>query len=56
MELLFENAARERATSREREVVQAMHNRRAIAAVRAQRRSEGAAVRIRRLLALASTR
>ena len=56
MELTFENLAREHAIDRQREVRHAMHNRRAIAAVRARRRSEGAATRVRRLLTLAAVR
>ena len=56
MELMFENLAREQAIAREREVLHAAQNRRLIAALRAQRRNEGAAMRVRRLLALAAIR
>ena len=56
MELMLENLAREQAIAREREVLHAAHNRRLIAALRAQRRNEGAAMRVRRLLALAAIR
>ena len=56
MELMNENLAREHAIAREREVLRDMRNRRLVAALRAQRRTEGAVMRVRRLLALAATR
>ena len=56
MELINENLAREHAIAREREVRHAVQNRRLVAALRAQRRNEGAVMRVRRLLALAAIR
>jgi hypothetical protein len=52
MELMYENLARERAIARDPQALHLMAHRRAIAARRAQLRSEGAVGRVRRLLSL----
>jgi hypothetical protein len=49
---MYENLAREHAIARDPQALHLMAHRRAIAARRAQRRSEGAAGRVRRLLSL----
>ena len=56
MELMYENLAREHMIARDPKALQLMAHRRVIAARRAQRRSEGAAGRVRRLLSLAAAR
>ena len=56
MELMYENLARERAIARDPQALHIMAHRRVNAARRAQRRSEGAAWRVWRLLSLAAVR
>ena len=56
MELMYENLARERAIARDPQALHLLVHRRAIASRRAQRRSAGAAGRVRRLLSLVAVR
>ena len=56
MELLYENLARDNAIARDPQALHLMAHRRAIAARRARRRSEGTAGRVVRLLSLAAVR
>jgi hypothetical protein len=56
MELMYENLARERVIARDRQALHLMQHRRAVASRRAQRRTQGTAGRVRRLLSVAVQR